>query len=104
MLEVGYAFRFEDKTSKSTRVKFVTDGLLLREVISDSLLSKYSVVIIDEAHERTLRSDVLLTLLKEIQKKRSNFKIIVMSATINAEKFVSFFKYLAAIIRDVIIP
>ncbi|XP_043698039.1 pre-mRNA-splicing factor ATP-dependent RNA helicase DEAH10-like [Telopea speciosissima] len=69
--KVGYSIRFEDVTSSSTRIKYMTDGLLLREALLDPLLSKYSVIIVDEAHERTVHTDVLLGLLKNVQKVRS---------------------------------
>ncbi|XP_051148356.1 pre-mRNA-splicing factor ATP-dependent RNA helicase DEAH10-like [Andrographis paniculata] len=69
--KVGYAIRFEDMTSSSTRIKYMTDGLLLREALLDQYLSKYSVIIVDEAHERTVHTDVLLGLLKSVQKARS---------------------------------
>ena len=64
--EVGYSIRFEDRTSRKTKLKYLTDGMLLREAMNDPLLEKYSVVIIDEAHERTLNTDVLFGLLKEV--------------------------------------
>ncbi|KAK6133908.1 hypothetical protein DH2020_032337 [Rehmannia glutinosa] len=70
--KVGYAIRFEDVTSSSTRIKYMTDGLLLREALLDPCLSKYSVIIVDEAHERTVQTDVLLGLLKTVQKTRSS--------------------------------
>ncbi|XP_024987578.1 pre-mRNA-splicing factor ATP-dependent RNA helicase DEAH10 isoform X2 [Cynara cardunculus var. scolymus] len=69
--KVGYSIRFEDMTSISTRIKYMTDGLLLREALLDPYLSRYSVIIVDEAHERTVQTDVLLGLLKGVQKKRS---------------------------------
>eukprot|EP00268_Persea_americana_P030770 TRINITY_DN2982_c0_g1_i1.p1 TRINITY_DN2982_c0_g1~~TRINITY_DN2982_c0_g1_i1.p1 ORF type:complete len:723 (-),score=109.29 TRINITY_DN2982_c0_g1_i1:1846-4014(-) len=69
--KVGYSIRFEDVTSSSTRIKYMTDGLLLREALLDPLLSKYSIIIVDEAHERTVHTDVLLGLLKNVQKARS---------------------------------
>ncbi|KAF3970244.1 hypothetical protein CMV_006041, partial [Castanea mollissima] len=68
---VGYSIRFDDTTSGSTRIKYMTDGLLLREALLDPYLSKYSVIIVDEAHERTVHTDVLLGLLKNVQKARS---------------------------------
>ncbi|KAM3341197.1 pre-mRNA-splicing factor ATP-dependent RNA helicase DEAH10 isoform X1 [Capsicum galapagoense] len=68
---VGYAIRFEDVTSVQTKIKYMTDGLLLREALLDPYLSKYSVIIVDEAHERTIHTDVLLGLLKNVQKARS---------------------------------
>lgn len=89
--EIGYSIRFEDVTSASTRIKFLTDGLLLREALVDPLLSRYSVIMVDEAHERSLSSDILLGLLKKIRKKRSDLRIIVSSATLQAEDFLRFF-------------
>ncbi|CCF54168.1 hypothetical protein NDA11_005819 [Ustilago hordei] len=131
---VGYSIRFEDRTTRNTRVKFMTDGMVLREMIGDvaavepskaadavastssaaalrsNLLLKYSVLIIDEAHERTLRTDQVLGLAKRIQRERkvlrqswlarnkptnepevTELKIIVMSATLDADRFANFF-------------
>lgn len=68
--QVGYTVRFDDVTSEDTRIKFLTDGMLLREAISDSLLRKYSCVILDEAHERTIHTDVLFGVVKAAQKRR----------------------------------
>lgn len=89
--EVGYSIRFEDVTSATTRIKFLTDGLLLREALVDPLLSRYSVIVVDEAHERSLSSDVLLGVLKKIRKKRPDLRIVVSSATLDAEDFLRFF-------------
>ncbi|KAF1356690.1 P-loop containing nucleoside triphosphate hydrolase protein [Delphinella strobiligena] len=89
--EVGYSIRFEDITSPATKIKFLTDGLLLREALVDPLLSRYSVIMVDEAHERSLSSDVLLGVLKKIRKRRSDLRIIVSSATLQAEDFLNFF-------------
>ncbi|KAL5252419.1 hypothetical protein ACHWQZ_G015255 [Mnemiopsis leidyi] len=90
---VGYCVRFEDKTSKDTRIKFLTDGMLLREAISKKNLKKYGVIILDEAHERTVNTDVLFGLLKKIQSQRvkTPLKLIIMSATLNADHFSKFF-------------
>jgi len=88
---VGYLIRFEDKTSSDTILKFLTDGMLLREAMSDPLLSKYSVVILDEAHERTLATDVLFGLLKEVMARRPDLKVVVMSATMDAAKMQGYF-------------
>jgi len=88
---VGYSIRFEDLTSAATRIKFMTDGLLLREVLVDPLLNRYSVIMVDEAHERSLSSDLLLGVLKKIRKKRPELRIIVSSATLVAEDFMRFF-------------
>jgi len=89
--EVGYSIRFEDVTSAATRIKFLTDGLLLREALVDPLLSRYSVIMVDEAHERSLSSDVLLGVLKKITKKRPELRIVISSATVKAEDFRDFF-------------
>ncbi|CAE6425567.1 unnamed protein product [Rhizoctonia solani] len=110
---VGYAVRFDEKTGPDTRIKYLTDGMLVRELLSDPSLSRYSIVIVDEAHERTLRTDMLLGSLKRIQQDRKEgsssrkgsdkgkekavfgnagpLKIIVMSATLDAERFSRFF-------------
>ncbi|KAH6560728.1 hypothetical protein BASA81_005241 [Batrachochytrium salamandrivorans] len=88
---VGYAIRFEDVTSPNTKIKYLTDGMLLRELLTDSNLTKYSVIILDEAHERTLRTDVLFGTVKGILKRRPNLKIVIMSATLNAVAFSAYF-------------
>lgn len=89
--EVGYSIRFDNLVSEATRIKFLTDGLLLREALVDPLLSRYSVIMVDEAHERSLSSDILLGLLKKIRNKRPELRIIVSSATIQAEEILHFF-------------
>ncbi|XP_070042310.1 putative pre-mRNA-splicing factor ATP-dependent RNA helicase DEAH9 isoform X1 [Nicotiana tabacum] len=90
--EVGYTIRFEDITNEElTRVKFLTDGVLLREMMDDPLLSKYSVIMVDEAHERSLSTDILLGLLKKIQRRRPELHIIISSATIEAKSMAAFF-------------
>lgn len=89
--KVGYAIRFEDYTSSSTRVKFMTDGILLRETLLDPSLEKYSCIIIDEAHERSLNTDVLMGIFKDLLSKRKDIKLIITSATMNAEKFSKYF-------------
>ncbi|KAJ2869707.1 hypothetical protein GGH93_006085 [Coemansia aciculifera] len=89
--EVGYAIRFEDCTSKLTRLKYMTDGVLLRETLTRRDLAQYTAIIMDEAHERTLNTDVLLGLLKQIVAIRRDLKIIVTSATMNAQRFADFF-------------
>jgi ATP-dependent RNA helicase DHX8/PRP22 len=89
--EVGYAIRFEDCTSPATVVKYMTDGMLLREALLDDAVSAYSVIILDEAHERTIHTDVLFGLLKGVVQRRPDLKVIVTSATLDAEKFSSYF-------------
>ena len=89
--QVGYSIRFEDITSSRTRIKFLTDGMLLREALVDPLLSRYSVIMVDEAHERSLSSDILLGLLKKILKRRRELRIVVSSATLDAQRFATFF-------------
>ncbi len=103
---VGYSVRFDESSTEATRIKYVTDGMLVRELLSDPLLSRYSAVIVDEAHERTLRTDILMANLKTIQRSRNQpvdrkgkgratalnpLKIIIMSATLDAEKFSKFY-------------
>ncbi|KAI1438652.1 P-loop containing nucleoside triphosphate hydrolase protein [Xylaria sp. CBS 124048] len=89
--EVGYSIRFQDVTSAATRIKFLTDGLLIREALADPLLSRYSVVMVDEAHERSISTDILLGLLKKIRRRRPELRIVISSATLQAEDFLSFF-------------
>lgn len=89
--EVGYSIRFEDKTNDKTVIKYMTDGMLLREFLTDPELNNYSALMIDEAHERTLHTDILFGLIKDIAKFRPNLKLLIASATMNAEKFSKFF-------------
>ncbi|CAE7066938.1 unnamed protein product [Rhizoctonia solani] len=89
---VGYTIRFEDVSSKSrTRIKYMTDGMLFRETMIDPLLSKYSVIMIDEAHERSIYTDLLLGVLKKIRRKRPGLRLIVSSATLEAKYFLEYF-------------
>lgn len=85
--EVGYTIRFEDYTSERTKLKYMTDGMLEREAMNDPLLSRYSIILLDEAHERTLATDIMMGLLKELLPKRPDLKLIVMSATLDAGRF-----------------
>ena len=109
----GYSVRFVEASSSDTRIKYVTDGMLVRELLGDPLLSRYDIVVVDEAHERTLRTDLLIANLKTIQRARKNadaaapvkgkgkardtaaslapLKVVIMSATLEAEKFSKFF-------------
>lgn len=89
--ECGYSIRFEDCTSDATVLKYMTDGMLLREFLTEPDLAGYSCLIIDEAHERTLSTDILFGLVKDVARFRPDLKLIISSATINAEKFSGFF-------------
>ncbi|CAK7244145.1 MAG: DEAH-box RNA helicase prp16 [Sporothrix thermara] len=88
---VGYAIRFEDCTSKDTVIKYMTDGVLLRESLNEPDLDRYACIIMDEAHERALNTDVLMGLFKKILQRRRDIKLIVTSATMNAKRFSEFF-------------
>lgn len=88
---VGYGIRFEEKASRRTKIKFVTDGVLLREFMADPTLKKYKAVVLDEAHERSLQTDILMGLLKQLQQRRKDLKIVIMSATLQAEDFMNYF-------------
>lgn len=90
-MEVGYTIRFEDNSSPHTRIKYMTDGMLQREALLDPTMSRYSVVMLDEAHERTVATDVLFALLKEAAQKRPDLKVIITSATLDAAKFSDYF-------------
>jgi len=89
--QVGYQVRFTDNTSESSRVKVMTDGILLAEVQHDRFLDRYDTLIIDEAHERSLNIDFLLGYLKQLLPKRPDLKVIITSATIEVERFSEFF-------------
>lgn len=89
--EVGYTIRFEDCTSPETQIKYMTDGMMLRECLVDLDLKGYSVIMLDEAHERTIHTDVLFGLLKQAVKRRPELKLIVTSATLDAVKFSQYF-------------
>jgi pre-mRNA-splicing factor ATP-dependent RNA helicase DHX15/PRP43 len=91
-MQVGYTIRFDDSTSSITRIKYLTDGMLLRELQSSPTLSAYSVIILDEAHERSLRTDLLMGLIKLILPSRPELRVVVMSATLDAERFSKFFE------------
>ena len=88
---VGYKMRFEDVTNQDTRIKIMTDGILLQEMKLDPWLSKYSVLMIDEAHERSLNIDFVLGLVKRVLKERKDFHVIVSSATMNTQVFSDYF-------------
>ncbi|KAH8262570.1 hypothetical protein KR026_000602 [Drosophila bipectinata] len=90
---VGYVVRFQERMTPETKIKFMTEGILLRELLADPLLTQYGVIIVDEAHERNMLTDMVLGLLKKILKKRSSLKIIISSATIDASFFSEFFSW-----------
>ncbi|KAJ8917565.1 hypothetical protein NQ315_005614 [Exocentrus adspersus] len=99
---VGYTVRFEDVTTKKTKIKYLTDGMLLREAINDRLLNQYTVIILDEAHERTIHTDVLFGIVKRAQKIREErnlppLKIIIMSATMDVDHFSRYFNNCQAV-------
>ncbi|KAI0431129.1 P-loop containing nucleoside triphosphate hydrolase protein [Xylaria sp. FL1042] len=89
--EVGYSIRFEDNTSDKTILKYMTDGMLLREFMTEPDLAGYSALMIDEAHERTVHTDILLALVKDLARERPDLKLLISSATMNAEKFAKYF-------------
>ncbi|XP_019153237.1 PREDICTED: pre-mRNA-splicing factor ATP-dependent RNA helicase DEAH1-like isoform X3 [Ipomoea nil] len=89
--EVGYSIRFEDCTSEKTLLKYMTDGMLLREFLGEPDLASYSVIMVDEAHERTLSTDILFGLVKDISRFRPDLKLLISSATLDAEKFSDYF-------------
>ncbi|KEY72155.1 hypothetical protein S7711_00164 [Stachybotrys chartarum IBT 7711] len=89
--EVGYSIRFEDNTSDKTVLKYMTDGMLLREFMTEPDLAGYSALMIDEAHERTVHTDILLALVKDLARERRDLKLLISSATMNAEKFAQYF-------------
>ncbi|KAG5456542.1 MAG: pre-mrna splicing factor ATP-dependent rna helicase prp43, partial [Olpidium bornovanus] len=97
--EVGYSIRFEDKTSPRTVLKYMTDGMLLREAMADPMMNRYSAVIIDEAHDRTVPTDILMGLLKQICVNRPDLKVVVMSATLDAGKFQKYFNDAPLLVR-----
>lgn len=89
--EVGYSIRFEDRTGPRTRIKYMTDGVLVRECLEDPYLSRYGVVMLDEAHERSIDTDILFGLLKRALAKRPDLHAVVTSATLDVERFSKFF-------------
>ena len=89
--EVGYSIRFEDVTSEDTLIKYMTDGVLLRETLTEPDLDRYSAVIMDEAHERSLNTDVLFGILRQVVARRRDFRLIVTSATLDSQRFADFF-------------
>lgn len=96
MFHSSYVVRFEDATSDQTKIQYMTDGSLLRQALNDRMLTKYSVIVLDEAHERTINTDVLFGLTKAAQAKRKEkglppLRIVVMSATMDVDHFSQYF-------------
>ena len=89
--EVGYSIRFEDRTGPNTRIKYMTDGVLVRECLEDPHLSRYGVVMLDEAHERSIDTDILFGLLKRALARRPDLHAVITSATLDVEGFAAFF-------------
>jgi len=89
--EVGYSIRFDQCTSQDTVIKYMTDGMLMREYLADHTLSRYSALMLDEAHERTIHTDVLFGLLKGLLQRRKDLHLIITSATLDAAKFSDYF-------------
>jgi len=89
--QVGYSIRFDDCHSNETKIKYLTDGMLLKEILIEPDLKSYSVIMIDEAHERTLHTDIILALIKDIGKYRKDLKILISSATMDAQMFSEYF-------------
>jgi HrpA-like RNA helicase len=81
--EVGYSIRFNDRSGPLTKIKYVTDGVLLREIMTDPNLSRYSVVILDEAHERSLQTDILMGLLKQLQQTKPSLRSLILSLSLS---------------------
>ncbi|KAF9762984.1 Pre-mRNA-splicing factor ATP-dependent RNA helicase PRP43 [Nosema granulosis] len=101
---VGYGVRFDNATSDKTRLRFVTDGIILREILHDKELKKYDCIVVDEAHERSLNIDILLGYCKRLLKTRKDLKVIIMSATISTEKFFNFFDCPSVTIKHKVHP
>ncbi|XP_042242788.1 probable ATP-dependent RNA helicase DHX35 [Homarus americanus] len=92
--EVGYSIRFDDcSTPGTTQIKYMTEGLLVREMMADPLLRQYCVILLDEVHERTLYTDIVLGLMKKILRRRKDLRLIICSATIDADQLYNFFNY-----------
>jgi ATP-dependent RNA helicase DHX8/PRP22 len=89
---VGYTIRFDDKTTPKTRLRYITDGIFVRQCINDPYLFKYQVVILDEAHERSLYTDILFALVKKaVLYRKGTLKLIVTSATLNTKTFSNYY-------------
>ncbi|KAG9391103.1 Helicase associated domain (HA2) [Carpediemonas membranifera] len=102
--EVGYKVRFDNKTTRDTLIKYCTDGILLRELMTDPMLDRYACVILDEVHERTLATDILMGVLKDLLRRRSDLTVVLMSATLNVDNFTSFFNAAALHIPGRVFP
>ena len=100
---IGYSVRFDERSTQQTLIKYMTDGMLIRELMLDNSLKKFSTVILDEAHERTLNNDILMGVLKQLVEKRKKtenpLKLIIMSATIEIERFQHYFDDQAPVLQ-----
>ena len=100
---IGYSVRFDERSTQQTLIKYMTDGMLIRELMLDNSLKKFSTVILDEAHERTLNNDILMGVLKQLVEKRKKtenpLKLIIMSATIEIERFQNYFDDQAPVLQ-----
>lgn len=91
--KIGYTIRFDDITSENTMLRYVTDGILVRQCLKDKDLNEYSIVVLDEAHERSLYTDVLFALVKQaVKRRKGSLKLIITSATLNTQQFSDFFE------------
>ena len=90
--EVGYSVKMNSQFNQGTLVKYMTDGSLIKEMLQDPLLSKYSVLMIDDVHERSINTDIIMGLLKKIKRKRPDLKLVVSSATLDARPLALFFE------------
>jgi HrpA-like RNA helicase len=89
--EVAYSIRFDDQSTERTRIKYVTDGVLLRECMSNPTLEGYNIIILDEAHERSLQTDILMGLLRDVLESRPHVRLVLMSATLDVDLFKTYF-------------
>ena len=90
--DVGYTIRFDDKTSSKTKLRYITDGIFVRQCVADPYLFKYHVVILDQAHERSLYTDILFALLKKaVIYRKGTLKLLITSATLNTKNFANYY-------------
>ena len=90
--QVGYRVRFDTRASSNTKIEYVTDGTLVQLMMADPLLQLYTVIMIDDVHERTINTDLVLALLKKIRRKRPDLKLVISSATVQAQEIAQYFE------------